>query len=108
MPVLLVVDGLAAWRQIVAERLGGEMADRLDRVLVEGPAAGVVVAATVDRPGALPLAVAGAVSERLVFRLGDPADARLLGLRPAAIAGLPERSGRRRRLRPRGADRGRR
>ncbi len=74
-PVLLVVDGLAAWRQVVAERLGGEVADRLDRVLVEGPAAGIVVAATVDRPGALPLAVSGAVGERLVFRLGDPADA---------------------------------
>ena len=42
-PVLLVVDGLAAWRQVVAERLGGEVADRLDRVLVEGPAAGIVV-----------------------------------------------------------------
>ena len=88
-PVLLVVDGLAAWRQVVAERLGGDVADRLDRVLVEGPAAGIVVAATVERPGALPLAVSGAASERLVFRLGDPADALLLGLRPAAVAGLP-------------------
>jgi DNA segregation ATPase FtsK/SpoIIIE, S-DNA-T family len=88
-PVLLVVDGLPAWRQVVAERLGGEVADRLDRVLVEGPAAGVVVAATAERPGALPLAVSGAVSERLVFRLGDPADALLVGLRPAAVADLP-------------------
>ena len=88
-PVLLVVDGLAAWRQVVAERLGGEVADRLDRVLVEGPAVGIVVAATVERPGALPLAVSGAVGERLVFRLGDPADALLLGLRPAVVADLP-------------------
>ena len=48
--VLLVVDGLAAWRQVVAERLGGDVADRLDRVLVEGPAAGIAVAATVERP----------------------------------------------------------
>ena len=87
--VLLVVDALAAWRQVVAERLGGEVADRLDRVLVEGPSAGIVVAAAVERPGALPLAVSGAVSERLVFRLGDPADALLLGLRPAAVADLP-------------------
>ena len=86
---------LPAWRQVVAERLGGEVADRLDRVLVEGPAAGVVVAATVERPGALPLAVSGAVSERLVFRLGDPADALVVGLRPAAVAGPAERSGRR-------------
>jgi S-DNA-T family DNA segregation ATPase FtsK/SpoIIIE len=87
--VLLVVDGLAAWRQVVAERLGGEVADRLDRVLVDGPAAGIAVAATVERPGALPLAVSGAVGDRLVFRLGDPADALLLGLRPAAVADLP-------------------
>jgi S-DNA-T family DNA segregation ATPase FtsK/SpoIIIE len=87
--VLLVVDGLAAWRQVVAERLGSEVADRLDRVLVEGPAAGIVVAATVERPGALPLAVSGAVGERLVFRLGDPADALLLGLRPSTVAAPP-------------------
>ncbi len=87
--VLLVVDGLAAWRQVVAERLGGDVADRLDRVLVEGPAAGIAVAATVERPGALPLAISGAVSERLVFRLGDPADALVLGLRPTAVADLP-------------------
>jgi len=84
-----VVDGLAAWRQSVAERLGGGVADRLDRVLVEGPVAGIAVAATVERPSALPLAVAGAVSERLVFRLGDPSDALLLGLRPAAVTDLP-------------------
>ncbi len=88
-PVLVVVDGLATWRQVVAERLGSEVADRLDRVLVEGPAVGIVVAATVERPGALPLAVSGAVGERLVFRLGDPADALVLGLRPAAVADLP-------------------
>ncbi|HEX6786674.1 MAG TPA: FtsK/SpoIIIE domain-containing protein, partial [Acidimicrobiales bacterium] len=87
--VLLVVDGLAAWRQVVAERLGSEVADRLDRVLVEGPAVGIAVAATVERPGALPLAVSGAVGERLVFRLGDPADALLLGLRPSAVADPP-------------------
>jgi S-DNA-T family DNA segregation ATPase FtsK/SpoIIIE len=88
-PVLLVVDGLAAWRQVVAERLGGEVADRLDRVLVDGPAAGIAVAATAERPGALPMAMSGAMGERLVFRLGDPADALLLGLRRVAVADLP-------------------
>jgi S-DNA-T family DNA segregation ATPase FtsK/SpoIIIE len=87
--VLLVVDGLAAWRQAVAERLGPELADRLDRVLVEGPARGVVAAATIDRPTALPLAVAGAAGTRLVFRLADPADAVSVGLRPGTVADLP-------------------
>jgi DNA segregation ATPase FtsK/SpoIIIE, S-DNA-T family len=87
--VVLVVDRLAAWRQAVAERLGPELAGLLDRILVEGPAAGVVVAGGLDRPGALPLAVSGAVGERLVFRLGDPADATTAGLRAGAVAGLP-------------------
>ena len=87
--VLLVVDRLAGWRLDVAARLGPELADLLDRILVEGPACGIVVAGGLDRPGALPLAVSGAVGERLVFRLADPADAMAAGLRPASVAGLP-------------------
>ena len=88
-PVLLVVDRLAGWRQDVAARLGPELADLLDRILVEGPSAGIVVAGGLDRPGALPLAVSGGVGERLVFRLADRTDAVAAGLAPGAVAGLP-------------------
>ncbi len=86
--VLLVVDRLAGWRLDVAARLGPELADLLDRILVEGPACGIVVAGGLDRPGALPLAVSGAVGERLVFRLADAAEAVAAGLRPASVTGL--------------------
>ena len=72
----------------MADRLGPELADLLDRVLVDGPAVGIVVAGGLDRPGALPLAVSGSVGERLVLRLADPGDATAVGLRPAAVAGL--------------------
>jgi S-DNA-T family DNA segregation ATPase FtsK/SpoIIIE len=88
-PILLVVDRLAGWRADVAARLGAETADLLDRILVEGPSAGIVVAGGLDRPGALPLAVSGAVAERLVFRLADAADAVAAGLRPTSVSGLP-------------------
>ena len=49
--VLIVADELGAWRQAVADRLGPDAADTLDRLLVEGPARGVVLLAGVDRPG---------------------------------------------------------
>ena len=88
-PILLVVDQLASWRASVAERLGPELADALDRLLVDGPAVGIVVAAGLDRPGALPLSLAGAVGERLLFRLADPGDAAALGVRPALVAQSP-------------------
>jgi DNA segregation ATPase FtsK/SpoIIIE, S-DNA-T family len=86
--VLLVVDQLATWRTSVAERLGTELADLLDRILVEGPGARIVVAGGLDRPGALPLSVSGAVGERLVFRLADPGDAAVVGIRPSRVTGL--------------------
>jgi S-DNA-T family DNA segregation ATPase FtsK/SpoIIIE len=87
--MLVVVDQLAAWRTSVAERLGPDLADLLDRILIDGPAVGVIMAGGLDRPSALPLAVCGAVGEPLVFRLADPSDSLSQGLRPSAIAGLP-------------------
>jgi DNA segregation ATPase FtsK/SpoIIIE, S-DNA-T family len=86
--VLLVVDQLATWRTSVADRLGPELADLLDRILVQGPSVGVVVAGGLDRPGALPVSVSGAVGERLVFRLADPGDAAVVGVRPVQVSGL--------------------
>ena len=87
--VLVVVDRLDSWRQAVSDRLGPHLADRLDRILVEGPAAGVVVAGGLDRPGGLPAAVTGAVGERLVMRLADPSDAVGIGVPPGVVANLP-------------------
>jgi S-DNA-T family DNA segregation ATPase FtsK/SpoIIIE len=87
--ILLVVDQLAGWRTAVADRLGPELLDQLDRILIDGPKLGVVVAGGLDRPGALPLGVSGAVGDRLVFRLADGADALAAGVSPAAVKGLP-------------------
>ncbi len=86
--ILLVVEQLASWRTAVADRLGPNLADLLDRILIDGPGLGIVVAAGLDRPSALPAAVCGAVGERLVFRLADPGDALAVGVRPASITGL--------------------
>jgi S-DNA-T family DNA segregation ATPase FtsK/SpoIIIE len=86
---LVVVEQLASWRGAVAERLGPDLADALDRLLVEGPSVGIVVAGGLDRPGALPMAVSGAVGERLLFRLAEPGDAAVLGVRGALVTQAP-------------------
>jgi S-DNA-T family DNA segregation ATPase FtsK/SpoIIIE len=78
--VVVVVDGLPAWRSVFDHPGGFELLDALDQVLIDGPAAGVRVAATLDRPGALPRSITAGVSQRWVFALPDPADARALGV----------------------------
>jgi S-DNA-T family DNA segregation ATPase FtsK/SpoIIIE len=78
--IVVVVDGLPAWRHAFDCPGGFELLDALDRVLIDGPGAGVHVAATVDRPGALPPSITTGVRQRWVFALPDPADARSLGV----------------------------
>jgi S-DNA-T family DNA segregation ATPase FtsK/SpoIIIE len=78
--VVVVVDGLPAWRAAFDHPGAFELVDALDRVLIDGPAAGVHVAATVDRPGALPPSVTAGVKQRWVFALPDAAGARSLGV----------------------------
>jgi S-DNA-T family DNA segregation ATPase FtsK/SpoIIIE len=59
--------------------------ERFDRIVAEGPAAGVVLAVTTEHPAHLPASLVGACDERWVLRLADPADATLVGV-PARAA----------------------
>jgi S-DNA-T family DNA segregation ATPase FtsK/SpoIIIE len=97
--VILVVDGLPAARGAV-DALGGDLHERFDDVVADGPAAGVTAIATTDQP-VLPLALTARSSQRWIMRLADPAGAAMLDLPagdalpadapPGRLVALPER-----------------
>ena len=94
--VLLVVDRLAGWRLDVAARLGPELADLLDRILVEGPsAASSSPAGSIGpEPCRWPCRVRWANGSSSVWRTprrGGGWAAAGLGGRPPAGSGLPGR-----------------
>lgn len=80
--VVVAVDGLPAFLAELDDG-DGEAGEALRRLLVEGPAVGVVFAVTGDRLGGLPLRVSGALRRTYAFRHADPADLASVGLRPA-------------------------
>jgi S-DNA-T family DNA segregation ATPase FtsK/SpoIIIE len=88
--IVLAIDGLAAVRDSLGDLAHGEAARRLDRVLRDGPALGVVAVVATDGLSAAGLAVPR--SATWVFHVSDPTVARAVGLRaPAVRAGLPGR-----------------
>jgi S-DNA-T family DNA segregation ATPase FtsK/SpoIIIE len=90
-PVIVVaIDGFAALRDAVGDLAHGETARRLDRVLRDGPAAGVVAVVTTDGASSAGLAVPRAAT--WVFHVSDSGVARTAGLRgPSVRAGVPGR-----------------
>jgi S-DNA-T family DNA segregation ATPase FtsK/SpoIIIE len=97
--VVVVVDGLPALRSAV-DAIGGDLHERFDDVLADGPAAGVTVLATTDQP-VLPLALTARATQRWIMRLADPTMASLLDVSsvdaigpdapPGRLVALPER-----------------
>lgn len=77
--VLVLVDGIAALRGALDGSGGMAALDALERVVADGAALGLVVAATADRPASVPAAWSAAASRRLAFRFGDPLDLLSLG-----------------------------
>lgn len=84
--VVLVVANLGGLLASLDDPDGDWARNALVRIAADGPAVGVVVAASADRPAAVPAALASAMGVRLAFRLADPHD--------AVIVGLPVRQGR--------------
>ena len=80
---VLLVDNLGGFCAAFDDVAGMAGRDGLLRLAADGPALGMVLAATADRPGAVPMALSSVVAERLVFRLADPYDDTAFGL-PAA------------------------
>ncbi len=85
-----MIDGFVAVRDALADLAHGESARRLDRLLRDGPAVGVVAVVTTDGSSSAGLAVPRAVT--WVFHVGDAGVARTAGLRaPPVGAGVPGR-----------------
>ena len=84
--MLLLVDG---WEAVCAAADAvdhGALTDQLLGLLRAGPSAGLRLMATGDR-GLLLGRASALFAERLVLRLGDPADAALAGLRASSLSG---------------------
>jgi len=72
--VLVLLNGAGGLRAAL-EGLDGLLAlDAFERVVVDGPAVGIAVAVSADRPGSVPAPWSSAAALRLAFRLGDPTD----------------------------------
>ena len=82
--LVVLVDGFSALRAAL-EDPRQELLDDLDRVLTEGPRHGIVMAATADRAGSVPLALATVTSQKWVFQPADRGELASFGLRPADV-----------------------
>jgi S-DNA-T family DNA segregation ATPase FtsK/SpoIIIE len=83
-PTVLVIDGIGALRAALGDdpALGVHDLDRLERIIAEGPDAGLVVLAGNPEFASIPLSLLSR-SRRWVMRLDDRADAALAGLAPS-------------------------
>ena len=88
--IVIVIDGFAAVRDALDDVAHGESARRLDRLLRDGPAVGIVAAVTTDGVSSAGLAVPRVAA--WVFHVGDRGIARTAGLRCPPVG--PEAPGR--------------
>jgi S-DNA-T family DNA segregation ATPase FtsK/SpoIIIE len=87
--IVLVVDGFAALRDALGDVAHGENSMRLDRILRDGPAVGIVAVLTTDGSSA---GLAVARSATWVFHVADQGIARAAGLRARPVGpGTPGR-----------------
>ena len=84
--MLLLLDGWEAVCAAADAMDHGALTDQLLGLLRDGPSAGLRLMATGDR-GLLLGRASALFAERLVLRLGDPADAVLAGLRAGSLSG---------------------
>ena len=88
--IVVAIDGFAAVRDAVGDVAHGESARRLERLLRDGPAVGVVAVVTTDGSSSAGLVLPRAAT--WVFHVGDQGVARTAGLRaPPVRAGVPGR-----------------
>jgi DNA segregation ATPase FtsK/SpoIIIE, S-DNA-T family len=87
--VVLLLDGFSAFRAEYEEPALQWVQDELARVVSEGPALGILTVITVDRAGAVPTALSATVSQKWLFRLADPYDYAMFGVKFRAPSALP-------------------
>ncbi|MCU4185602.1 FHA domain-containing protein [Acidiferrimicrobium sp. IK] len=78
--LLLLLDGMAAFRQAYEVGEYARWFEVLIRIAADGRQVGVHVVVSADRAGALPSALASHIQRRLVLRLADPMDYGILGV----------------------------
>jgi S-DNA-T family DNA segregation ATPase FtsK/SpoIIIE len=90
--LLLLIDGLAAWRDEQQDDPLDSQSERLLRLARLGHDAGLRLVITAERPADAPYRLTALLPQRLALRLADPADyLDLLGARPEI---LPHSAGR--------------
>lgn len=87
--VVLLVDGFSALRAEYDEPALQWVQDELTRIVAEGPPLGIRTVITVDRAGAVPTALSATVSQKWLFRLADPYDYAMFGVKLRAPSALP-------------------
>lgn len=82
--ILVLLDGYAGAAAVLERLEGGRLLERLERLVPDGPAAGVHFLVTADRRAAVPTALTSVVTTRLVLRMAERDEYTLLGVDNAA------------------------
>jgi S-DNA-T family DNA segregation ATPase FtsK/SpoIIIE len=92
--IVTLIDDLPALLAQFDTLAGQHVVTELTRVFRDGPAHGIHLVVTGDRPGSIPVALSARTSERLVLHLPDPYDRTSLGLQFRGATGHPPPPGR--------------
>jgi len=79
--VVLLLDGFSAFRAEYDEPALQWMQEELTRIVSEGPGRGMYTVITADRTGAVPTALSATVAQKWLFRLADPYDYAMFGVK---------------------------
>ncbi len=79
--IVVLIDGIGSFLAEHDDIENAEAADAFRRVFSDGPTVDILFVVTGDRPGALPVRLSSQVSQRVLFRLADPADFSTIGMR---------------------------
>ena len=83
--LLLLLDGIAAFRQQYEVGPNSKWFDVLQSIAADGRQVGVHLVLSGDRPGSVPTSLSSVIQRRLVLRLASDADSALLGVAEDAV-----------------------
>ncbi len=83
--VVLMIDGFGALRADLDATDQWRQLEQLERIVAEGPSAGLQVLITAQRIGSLPSAMLGQIARRWIFHLCDPLEVGALGLKSTVV-----------------------
>jgi S-DNA-T family DNA segregation ATPase FtsK/SpoIIIE len=77
---MLLLDNFAGFAAEYGDMGGDTVREQFARLVADGPGLGVVIAATADRPGAVPSSIATLAPQKLILRLGELQDFTYFGI----------------------------